>query len=508
MSVPEIKIACGSHDAGIHGDVDAVFRRPTAGRADDLRTPPAQWHHPDAQAPRRHTLHDPLTGLPNRVLLRHALRAALSPGAEQGPVALLHVGVDGFADVNHALGYGVGDQLLREIARRLSARLGDGCLLARTGGDEFSILVTGSGRVADITNTAEAILDAIRQPFTTSGGRLHVTAGVGIATSAGPGGSAGCLMSAAESALAQAKAEGRDRVRLFDPDLHARRLARHEIARALPRALERGEMFVEYQPMVRAGDGELYGVEALARWRHPERGLLGPAQFIPVAEDSGMIDKVGRFVLRTACAQAGVWHARHPGHRLVMSVNLAPAQAADPALAVHVAGLLAQHGLDPATLQLEITESSLMPTAGRAVETLRALSRLGVRIAIDDFGTGYANLTNLRTLPVHQLKLPRQLVTAGGHGEQVDRVLIETVVRLARGLGLGVIAEGVETWAQADVLRELGCDVIQGYVYGRPQSPEAIDAHLNTRRRARSPGAGPGRQARFAETAAGSVPHP
>ncbi|GAA1368736.1 putative bifunctional diguanylate cyclase/phosphodiesterase [Catellatospora chokoriensis] len=491
MSVPEIDIDHGPRDTAVRSDAGTGAH--VAGHpGDNLRTPPTQ-PIPHPHPSRQHTMYDPLTGLPNRAMLRNALLAALSPAATQRPVGLCHVDVDGFAAINHILGHDVGDQLLQTIARRLSAVLGEGCLLARTGSDEFTVLVTSCSHVTDVTNIADTILQAIRLPMDIGGQRLQVTAGVGVVAHTPQLGSAHELMSAAESALSQAKSAGRDRYRRFDPDLHARQLARHEIARALPQALERGELFVEYQPMVRADDGELHGVEALARWRHPQHGLLGPAQFIPVAEEHGMIDKVGMFVLRTACAQAGTWKARHPNHPLVMSVNLAPAQADDPALPVLVAGLLAQHGIDPAMLQLEVTESSMMPAAGQAVETLRALARLGVRIAIDDFGTGYANLTNLRSLPVHHLKLARQFVTPPDDelAERVDCVLIATVVRLARSLGLGVIAEGVESQAQARILRRLGCDVFQGYVYGKPQSPEAIDARLST-----TSGRGTGKESR------------
>lgn len=480
MSVPELEIDRDPRDTAGGGDVAAGA--PVAGHpGDNLHTPPS-LPMPHPHPPRRHTMHDPLTGLPNRALLRNALLAALSPAAAQRPVGLCHLDVDGFTAINHTLGHDVGDQLLQTIARRLSAMLGEGCLLARAGSDEFTVLVTSCSHVTDLTSIADTILRAIRLPMDIGGRRLQVTATVGVVACAPQLDSVHELMSAAESALSQAKSAGRDHCRRFDPDLHARQLARHEIARALPQALARGELFVEYQPMVRADDGELHGVEALARWRHPQQGVLGPAQFIPVAEEHGMIDKVGMFVLRTACAQAGMWKARHPSRRLVMSVNLAPAQADDPALPGLVAGLLAQHGIDPDMLQLEVTESSLMPTAGQAVETLRALARLGVRIAVDDFGTGYANLTNLRSLPVHQLKLARQFVTPPDDelAERVDCVLIATVVRLARSLGLGVIAEGVESQAQAQVLRRLGCDVFQGYAYGRPQSPAAIDARLST----------------------------
>ncbi|MEV0458798.1 putative bifunctional diguanylate cyclase/phosphodiesterase [Catellatospora methionotrophica] len=469
-------------------------RRPGGTAIDDLAAdvlvvaPPAA-DHPAPPRPPRHAVaarqHDPLTGLPDRSTFRQALLAAGSPAA-----GLCRLDIDEFTAINHMLGHDVSDKVLQVVARRLSDTLGPAYLIARTGGDEFSVLVPTSAPVTDLARVADLIQQAIRRPVQIGTRRLHLTASVGTAAPVAGHDSACDLMNAAESALTQAKASGREGRGRFDPDLHARQLIRHEMAWALPRALERGELFVEYQPMVRAHDGELYGVEALARWQHPQHGLVGPAQFIPVAEDTGMIDKVGRFVLRTACAQAGTWKTRHPGRELVMSVNIAPAQTDDPALAVLVAGLLAQHGIDPAMLQLEVTETRMMQVTGPALDTLRALARLGVRIAIDDFGTGYANLGNLRSLPIHHVKLARQFVSApiGELADQVDCVLIAAVVGLARSLGLGVIAEGVESEAQAATLRRLGCDVIQGYLYGRPQSPAAIDARLGSG--TDSPGAG------------------
>ncbi|WP_147432628.1 putative bifunctional diguanylate cyclase/phosphodiesterase [Catellatospora citrea] len=453
----------------------------TPAHGHNTTSPDGDPYQPQRPPPVPHTrgdeaMHDPLTGLPNRIAFSHALFAVTSSDVAQLPVGLCHLDIDGFTAINHTLGHDVGDRLLQAIARRLSARLGADRLLARTGNDEFTILMTAD----DLAHIAVMVQQLIRRPFAMAGQQLHVTASVGVVAHSPSIGSAVDLMSAAEAALAQAKTSGRDHIRRFDPEQHARQVARHEIAQALPQALERGELFVEYQPIVRAGDGELYGVEALARWHHPEQGRLSPAQFIPVAEDTGLIGDVGRFVLRTACVQAARWNVRHPGRRLVMSVNIAPAQADDPAFAAHVAGLLAQHGIDPDLLQLEVTETCMMPAAGQAVETLHALARLGVRIAIDDFGTGYANLTNLRSLPVHQVKLARQFVYSSSDvgTDQVDYLLIEMVVRLARSLGLGVIAEGVESEAQVEKLRLLGCDIIQGYVYGAPQSPDAIDARL------------------------------
>jgi diguanylate cyclase (GGDEF)-like protein len=435
--------------------------------------------HTPAPPSRQHTMYDQLTGLPNRVMLKHALYAAMSATAAQRPVGLCHLDLDGFTAINQTHGYDAGDRLLQTIAQRLSAVLCEGCLVARTGSDQFTVLVSASAHVTDITRVAEAIQQAVRRPLELDGRQVSVTACIGMATPPPADSAVGSLLSAAESALALARAAGHDQRRLFDADQHAHRLACHETAHQLRLALQHGELFLEYQPIVGAGSGDLYGVEALVRWRHPQRGVLGPAEFIPVAEQTGLINDIGRFVLRTACAQARQWLARHPGRRLVMSVNVAPSQADDPEFAGYVAELLSHCGIDPDLLQLEITESSMLSTSGQVTETIRTLAGLGVRVAIDDFGTGYANLANLRSLPVHTLKLARQFITAlAGDTSQVDAAMVDTIVRLARGLGLGVIAEGVETPEQADTVRRLGCDLIQGFLYGRPQSPQAIDARL------------------------------
>ncbi|GAA1412565.1 putative bifunctional diguanylate cyclase/phosphodiesterase [Catellatospora coxensis] len=450
-----------------------------AGDGDGFVAPGSFGRHTPAQPSRQHTMYDQLTGLPNRIMLKHALCAATSATAAQRPVGLCHLDLDGFTAINQTHGYDAGDRLLQTIAQRLSAVLCEGCLVARTGSDQFTVLVSASAHVTDITRVAEAIQQAVRRPLELGGQQVSVTACIGMATPPPAGSAVGDLLSAAESALLLARAAGHDQRRLFDPDEHAHRLARHEIARQLPLALQRGELFLEYQPIVEAGTGDLYGVEALVRWRHPRRGVLGPAEFVPVAEQTGLINEVGRFVLRTACAQAQQWQARNPGHRLVMSVNVAPSQADDPQFAGDVADLLSHCGIDPELLQLEITESSMLSTSGQVTETIRTLAGLGVRVAIDDFGTGYANLANLRSLPVHTLKLARQFVTpfAGDTG-RVDAAMVDTIVRLAHGLGLGVIAEGVETPEQADTVRRLGCDLIQGFRYGRPQAPQAVDARL------------------------------
>lgn len=477
MSLPKIGI-----DRALRYATGIDYATESASGAADgvgLAPPGPFGRHTPAPPSRQHTMYDQLTGLPNRVMLKHALFAAMSATAAQPPVGLCHLDLDGFTAINQTHGYDAGDRLLQTIAQRLSTVLCEGCLVARTGSDQFTVLVSASAHVTDITRVAEAIQQAVRRPLELGGRQVSVTACIGMATPQPTGAAVGDLLSSAESALVQARAAGHDQRRLFDPDEHAHRLAHHEIARQLPLALQRDELFLEYQPIVEAGSGDLYGVEALVRWRHPQRGVLGPAEFISVAEQTGLINEVGRFVLRTACAQAQQWLARHPGRRLVMSVNVAPSQADDPQFAGYVGELLTHCGIDPDLLQLEITETSMLSTSGQVTETIRTLAGLGVRVAIDDFGTGYANLANLRSLPVHNLKLARQFVTtSAGHTGQVDAAMVDTIVRLARGLGLGVIAEGVETPEQADTVRRLGCDLIQGFLYGRPQPPQAVDARL------------------------------
>jgi EAL domain-containing protein (putative c-di-GMP-specific phosphodiesterase class I) len=350
------------------------------------------------------------------------------------------------------------------------------------GGDEFVVLVERSGSADELMALAEAALRAVREPVRLGGHHISVSASVGVVEWPVGDGDAGELMKAADTTLYWAKMDGRDRCALFDPVRHAREVTRYRLSANLPGALERGEFFVEYQPLVWLADDTLYGVEALVRWRHPVFGLLGPDQFIDLAEETGLIVPLGRWVLTEACRHAAQLRRAHPDRTLVHSVNLAVRQVRDPAIVSEVAAVLAETGVEPEALQLELTESAVMGTAGEPLDNLKALAKLGVRIAIDDFGTGYSNLAYLRHLPVHSLKLAGSFVAGlGGSADPIDREIVSALINLAHVLGLTVTAEGVETPEQARWLRELGCDTAQGWHYAPAGSTDELSPLLRSR---------------------------
>jgi diguanylate cyclase (GGDEF)-like protein/PAS domain S-box-containing protein len=432
---------------------------------------------------RHQALHDPLTRLPNRTLFFERLGEVLiEPAGPDARIGVCYLDVDGFKMVNDTLGHDVGDELLLAVAHRLHNSLaGPGLLVARMGGDEFVILVERSPGTAALVDVAEAALAAVRAPVYLRGHEITVSASVGVVERPVRGTSPADLMKAADTTLYWAKGDGRDRWALFDAERHAHEVTRFELAASLPAALERGELVVEYQPLVRLRDAAIVGVEALVRWQHPKLGLLGPDHFIGLAEETGLIGRLGRWVLAEACRQAAAWSP------LLVSVNLAARQVADPAIVDQIAAVLAETGLPPASLQLELTESAAMGTTGEPLQRLHALADLGVRIAIDDFGTGYSNLAYLRSLPVHALKLAGPFVAglrSPEYPDPVDEQIVATMVTMAHALDLSVTAEAVETAAQASRLRALGCDTAQGWHYA-PSLPAAELAALLPVRSAR-----------------------
>ncbi|NNJ63196.1 MAG: EAL domain-containing protein [Dactylosporangium sp.] len=422
---------------------------------------------------RHQALHDPLTQLPNRTLFFERLNEILKEGTNDAGsrVGVCYLDVDGFKAINDTLGHDVGDQLLMAVAERLDQAVSnERQLVARMGGDEFVVLVDQSQGVAHVQAIAEAALAALRVPIYVAGNELSVSASVGIVERPVRGSTAAELMKAADTTLYWAKSDGRDRVALFDPGRHTLDVTRYELASAMPSALEREEFFIEYQPLVRLGDGAVTGIEALVRWNHPRLGVLGPDQFIPLAEETGLIVPLGRWVLREACQQGAIWLDACQEADRVISVNLSVRQIRGRRIVDDVAEILTSTGLDPKTLQLELTESALMGTPER-LETLRELATLGVIIAIDDFGTGYSNFAYLRNLPVHALKLAGSFVAGLRPMERpdpVDEQIIAAVIDLAHALRLTVTAEGVETEEQATRLTELGCDTGQGWYYASP----------------------------------------
>ncbi|MFD9755467.1 putative bifunctional diguanylate cyclase/phosphodiesterase [[Kitasatospora] papulosa] len=448
-------------------------------------------------------MHDPVTRLPNRTLfferLAGALEAPESPSAQDGSsappgrIGLCYLDIDGFKAVNDTLGHRTGDRLLAAVAGRLTDcaeadghRTG-GHLVARLGGDEFAILVEDSSGTHQLTELARAVLAALQQPFDVAGHRLSVSASIGVVERSSADTSATALMQAADTTLYWAKADGRARWTLFDPERNAHRMTRQALSSTLLPAVERGEFTLEYQPLVGMADGIVRGVEALVRWNHPRFGLLAPSRFVPIAEEDGTIVQLGRWVLRSACLQARRWQLEHPEDpALFISVNVAVRQLWDSDLAADVAEILAETGLEPGLLQLELTESAVMGSPGRPLRVLQALSEMGIRIAIDDFGTGYSNLAYLSRLPVSVLKLDGSFVRGfryedGAHPSPADETIVEAMVQLAHRLGLTVTAECVETSGQAERLRRIGCDTGQGWLYSRAVAPERIAELIGAR---------------------------
>ncbi|TYB37023.1 bifunctional diguanylate cyclase/phosphodiesterase [Micromonospora sp. AP08] len=427
----------------------------------------------DSEARFRHqATHDPLTDLPNRTLFTERLTTAITaPGRGADRIGVCFLDLDRFKVVNDSLGHQVGDSLLVSVARRLRRALGEH-LVARLGGDEFVILVERTGCTEDVVKVAEAALAAVSEPALVDGHELTVSASIGIVERQVAGTSPMELMRAADSTLHWAKAAGGARWSIFDADRNRRELARYALSAAIPAALDRGEFYLDYQPLTGLRDGRVVGMEALVRWRHPELGVLRPDSFIPLAEETGLIVRLGSWVLAEACREAGTWAAGAADAPFV-SVNLAVRQLHRPGLVQEVQGVLGRTGLPPERLQLEITESTMMSTVAEPVRALRVLADLGVRVAIDDFGTGYCNLAYLRDLPVSELKVAGEFVAglrapADDPGSRTNERILASLVSLAHALGLTVTAEGVETADQADRLRAIGCDAGQGWHFGRP----------------------------------------
>ncbi|WP_370146606.1 MULTISPECIES: putative bifunctional diguanylate cyclase/phosphodiesterase [unclassified Kitasatospora] len=434
-------------------------------------------------------LHDPLTRLPNRTLFFERLNAACLPSPQRPGeveagrrVGVCYLDLDGFAAINDTLGHHIGDQLLTAVAARLERRFSadEGLLVARLGGDEFAVLVADSEGSEQLTKLAAQVLTVLERPFEVAGHRLAVTASVGVVERPVNGTSPTDLVKDADATLYWSKSDGRARWTLYDRDRGAHQLTRRLLSTALRPALERGEFTVEYQPLVGLADGTVHGAEALVRWRHPRFGTLSPDRFIPLAEESGAIVPLGKWVLEESCRQARGWLAEFPDTEAFVSVNLAARQVWDSDVVADVAQVLERTGLPARLLQLELTESAVLGPGGRPLQALQALADMGVRIAIDDFGTGYSNLAYLSRLPVHALKLDGTFIEGfrdpapvgrpdlRSRRSEADEQIVGAMVRLAHDLGLTVTAEGIESAAQAERLRLTGCDTAQGWYFARP----------------------------------------
>jgi diguanylate cyclase (GGDEF)-like protein/PAS domain S-box-containing protein len=424
----------------------------------------------------RQALHDPLTGLANRALFTDRLEHALARGRRPGvTVAILVIDLDGFKDVNDSLGHDAGDDLLTIAGMRLQGHARPGDTVARLGGDEFGVLLEDIS-TAEAVRSAEALLDGLATPIVLRDRDLTPTASIGIAIAAGE--DAETLLRNADTAMYAAKRQGKGRYALFEQAMHSTVLERLDLAADLSRAVERGQLHLCYEPQVRLGSGRISCLEALVRWRHPTRGEVSPVEFIPLAEETGMILPIGRWVLREACRQVKVWQERWPTPvPLKIAVNLSARQLQHPGIVDEVSAALAAAGLDPQSLVLEITETAIMERLDEAMMILTELRRLGVRLALDDFGTGYSSLSYLQRLPVNILKIDRSFV-AGVAGSTEDSSLARGILTLGQTLGLETVAEGIETAEQLAVLRECGCQLGQGYFFARPLGPAAVDALL------------------------------
>src|SRR5256714_560071 len=431
-----------------------------------------------AEAALQHqAFHDALTGLPNRALFLDRLEHALARAHRQaGAVGVLFLDLDRFKLVNDSLGHAAGDLLLVAVAARLKGCLREEDSVARFGGDEFAILLGEVDEVSMTLRTAERIIQALDAPFHLDGHDVVTATSIGIVTST-PQHTPPDMLRDADVALYRAKNRGRGRYEVFDETMNAQALERLELEADLRGALERGEFTVYYQPKIALATGRVEGMEALGRWQHPRRGLVSPAAFIPLAEETGLIRPLGQWVLEEACRQTKRWHEQMRGLTLVTSVNLSARQFQQPTLVEDVAAALRQSGVDPGCIQLEITESVAMEDAEAAVTTLQQLKALGIQLAIDDFGTGYSSLAYLKRFPVDELKIDRAFVSGLGRDSE-DASIVNAVASLGHALNLSIVAEGIETIEEARQVHALGCEVGQGYYFAKPMARAEVDGFL------------------------------
>ena len=411
--------------------------------------------------------HDFLTGLPNRFLLTDRFQQIAAAAERNGTrFALLFIDLDRFKNVNDTLGHSVGDQLLRDVAARLRSTVRGTDTISRQGGDEFIVLLSDINTPEDVTQAARKLIQLLGEPFTLGEHRITVTPSIGIAVSPEDGNDLDSLLKHADLAMYDAKQQGRNNFQFFRREMNARSLELLLMESDLRQALRKQEFELHYQPQIDFGSGEVVSLEALLRWRHPERGLVSPGDFIPMAEDTGLIVPIGEWVIGEACRQLAAWRrSRWPALRI--AVNLSAAQFRQKDLHMQIANALVASDLPAEALELEVTESILMSDAENTVATLRALSDMGMRIAIDDFGTGYSSLAYLKRFPVDTLKVDRSFVSNIDSSDE-DAAICSAIIGLAHSLHLEVVAEGVETQAQFEWLARTGCHYAQGYLTGRP----------------------------------------
>jgi diguanylate cyclase (GGDEF)-like protein/PAS domain S-box-containing protein len=423
--------------------------------------------------------YDALTELPNRVLLREKLDQELAFVRRGGRLAVLYLDLDHFKSVNDTLGHSAGDELLKAVTGRLRGCLREVDIFARLGGDEFAIVQTGLQHPTDAAVLAQRLRDEItRTSYELNGHQVVVDISIGIALSPNDGTDVDQLLKCADMALYGAKSDGRGTFRYFEPEMDARMKLRRALEVDLRKALVNGEFELHFQPLVRLADNEVSGCEALLRWHHPERGMVPPAEFIPVAEETGLINAIGEWVLRQACAEAATWPSD-----IKVAVNVSPVQFRNQSLPQIVIGALAATGLAAHRLELEITESVLMQSNEMTPRMLHQLRELGVRISMDDFGTGYSSLSYLRSFPFNKIKIDRSFINDLSHGNNNAVAIVQAIITLANSLNMTTTAEGVETEQQLEILRAMGCIEMQGYLFSPPRSKQEISRELVARRK-------------------------
>jgi diguanylate cyclase (GGDEF)-like protein/PAS domain S-box-containing protein len=414
---------------------------------------------------------DPLTGLANRTLLTDRFAQMIVQAKRHGSrLAALFIDLDGFKFVNDSLGHAAGDELLAEVAHRLQNAIRSGDTVARISGDEFAVVLADLARPEDAAFVAQKILERLAEPITVAGKEAFVTASIGIAGFPGDGQDVEALLGAADSAMSRAKSYGRNGYQFFTSEITQRTRARANLAFELRRALERGEFALAYQPKVDLASAKICGAEALLRWMHPQRGVIAPMEFIPALEDSGLIVPVGEWVIQRACEDL-----KSSLKNLPVAINLSARQFLQRDLDARILALVAAAGIDPALLEVEITESQLMEDPEHAIRMMRSLREGGIRMAIDDFGTGYSSLAYLTRFPVESLKIDRSFV-ADVFSDNADATIVRTIIDMAHTLGFTVVAEGVETDRQAAFLRQFGCEQAQGFLFARPMLASQVGA--------------------------------
>jgi len=421
---------------------------------------------------------DTLTGLPNRALLMHQLRDALARcDREATQLAVLFLDLDRFKPINDTMGHAVGDELLKAVAQRLRNCVRRSDTVARLGGDEFVVVLAGIRAQREATRAAQEIIERIAEPFVCDRHEIFSSMSIGIATYPADGRDPGTLLKSADMAMYVSKQRGRGNYQFYSHEMNQAARERLELENSLRRALRQQEFSLWYQPQVNLADGRVTGLEALLRWHHPELGIVPPGLFIPTCEEIGLILPLGEWVLRSACRQAKAWvEAGYPP--ICIAVNLSVMQFRQNDLVQRVRAILEETAVDPACLELELTESMIMEDAEGTVRTLRQLKDIGLRLAIDDFGTGYSSLSYLSSFPIDRIKIAQRFM-ADVTGDPRNAAIVETIIAIARSLGIEVIAEGVETAQELEFLRSRGCDDLQGYYFSRPIPSDAVTARLD-----------------------------